>query len=322
MIDLGIVIVNYNTRECLRDCLRSLEANQGISSLVYVVDNCSPDASADMVRAEFPRVRLIESDVNGGYAYANNIGLRALLGLAPPPRFVLLLNPDTVLPPNALAETLRFFDAHPDAGIVGPKLVMADGKLDLACRRSFPSPEVAIYHVLGLTRLFPRHKRFGRYQLTFLDENQVAQVDSVVGAFMMMRAEALCGAGLLDETYFMYGEDLDLALRVKRCGWRVYYNPAVQVLHYKRAASKGSAKAQYEFWRAAYIFYRKHYRDTTPLPLHALLMLGFAAKGRGKLVSEMLRPLAPAPNESEIRTPAVRSQATTTQSQAAEVIGR
>lgn len=299
-MDLGIVIVNYNTRDQLRDCLRSLQASQGVSFLTYVVDNCSPDASAAMVRAEFPRICLIESEVNGGYAYANNLGLRALLSLDPAPPFILLLNPDTVLPRDALAQTIAFFHQHPEAGIVGPKLVMADGKLDLACRRTFPDPVNSIYHVLGLTRRFPKDRRFGRYNLTYLDENQLTEVDSVVGAFMMLRTETLCQAGLLDESYFMYGEDLDLALRIKRRGWKVYYNPAVEVLHYKRAASQGSARAQYEFWRAAYIFYKKHYAAATPFALRTAISLGLALKGGRRLVDEMRRPLPPAPNAAEI----------------------
>ncbi len=300
-MDLGIVIVNYNTRDRLRDCLQSLEANRGVSFITYVVDNGSTDESVAMVRAEFPRVRLIASAVNGGYAYANNLALRALLALDPTPPFVLLLNPDTVLPPDALARMLAFFATHPDAGIAGPKLVRADGSLDLACRRSFPSPELSIYHVLGLTRLFPKSKRFGRYNLTFLDENVVTEVDSVVGAFMLMRVEALQQAGLLDESYFMYGEDLDLALRIKKCGWKVYYNPAVQVLHYKREASRQSARAQYEFWRAGYIFYRKHYAATTPRLLRVLIACGLALKGGLKLAREMGQPLPPAPNAAELR---------------------
>ncbi len=299
-MDLGIVIVSYNTCEQLHDCLQSVQAARGVSLTTYVVDNASPDGSAAMVRGAFPSVRLIESNFNGGYAYANNLGLRAILAASPPPEFVLLLNPDTVVPPTALADTIRFFREYPEAGIVGPKLVMADGSLDLACRRSFPDPEIAMYHILGLTRLFPRHPRFGRYQMTFLDENQVAEVDSVVGAFMMMRTSALCQAGLLDESFFMYGEDLDLALRFKRHGWKVYYNPAVRVLHYKRAASQGSARAQYEFWRAAYIFYTKHYQAKTPGILRAMIFLGLAVKGGRKLVDEMLRPLPPAPNLAEI----------------------
>ena len=300
MTELGIVIVNYNTRERLRDCLQSLRANRGVSFVTYVVDNCSTDGSAAMVRQDYPDVHVIESASNGGYSYANNLGLRAILALEPAPPFVLLLNPDTVLPQDALAQTLHFFQTHPDAGIVGPKLVMADGQLDLACRRSFPDPINSIYHVLGLDARFPSSPRFARYNLTFLDENEVAQVDSVVGAFMLIRTQALQQAGLLDESYFMYGEDLDLALRIKRHGWKVYYDPTVHVLHYKRESSRGSERAQYEFWRAAYIFYKKHYACTTPLPLRAAIVGGLALKGGRKLVREMRHPLAPAPNLAEI----------------------
>jgi N-acetylglucosaminyl-diphospho-decaprenol L-rhamnosyltransferase len=301
-MDLAIVIVNYNTCERLRDCLCSLQASRGVRFETYVVDNCSSDGSAAMVRAEFPWVHLIDSPTNGGYAYANNLGLRAILSQPSEPAYILLLNPDTVLPVDALAQMVAFLEAHPDAGIAGPKLVMADGRIDLACRRSFPDPENSIYHVLGLTRRFPKHPRFGRYNLTYLDEDQVAEVDSVVGAFMMVRTRALHQAGLLDESYFMYGEDLDLALRIKARGWRVYYNPHVQVLHVKRAASQNSARAQYEFWRAAYIFYRKHYARTTPFLLRGLVTLGLAVKGGRRLVCEMMRPLPPAPNGSEIHS--------------------
>ncbi|MEW5720395.1 MAG: glycosyltransferase family 2 protein [Chloroflexota bacterium] len=300
MSDLGIVIVNYNTRDRLRDCLTSLQASRGVSFVVFVVDNDSPDGSAAMVRAEFPQVQLIESKINGGYPYANNLALRQVLALDPAPPFALLLNPDTVLPPDALAQMLAFFAAHPDVGIAGPKLVMADGKLDNACRRSFPSPELSIYHVLGLDDRFPKSKRFARYEMTFLDENETTEVDSVVGAFMMLRTETLRQAGLLDESYFMYGEDLDLALRIKQRGWKVYYYPAVQVLHYKREASRHSERAPYEFWRAGYIFYKKHYADKTPMLLRALIVCGLAMKGGMKLVREMLRPLPPSPNASEI----------------------
>jgi N-acetylglucosaminyl-diphospho-decaprenol L-rhamnosyltransferase len=298
--DLGIVIVNYNTCEHLRACLKSLEANRGVSFLTFVVDNASSDGSAEMVRDEFPHVHLIVSPMNGGYAYANNLALRKILALDPLPSFVLLLNPDTVLPPDALARMLEFFAAHPEAGIAGPKLVMENGKLDKACRRSFPTPELSIYHVLGLDARFPTSRRFARYEMTFCDENQVTEVDSVVGAFMMIRTQALQQAGLLDEAFFMYGEDLDLALRIKQRGWKVYYNPAVQVLHYKRQASRHSPRAAYEFWRAAYIFYRKHYAHQTALPLRMLIMLGLAWKGGWKLVQEMMRPLPPSPNAAEI----------------------
>lgn len=299
--DLGIVIVNHNTRDLLRDCLKSLAANAGVSFVTYVVDNGSTDASAAMVRSEFPQVPLIVSEKNGGYAYANNLGLRRILSLEPSPRFTLLLNPDTTLPPDALAQMIAFFGSHPDAGMAGPKLVRADGSLDLACRRSFPDPELSIYHTLGLDRLLPRSPRFARYNLTFLNEDETAQVDSVVGAFMMLRTDALRQAGLLDEVYFMYGEDLDLAMRIKRQGWLVYYYPGVRVLHYKRASSVQSPKAQYEFWRAAYIFYRRYYAATTALPMRAFIALGLGIKGGLPLLREMRQPLAASPNAAELR---------------------
>jgi len=253
-----------------------------------------------MVHAEFPGVHLIASDKNGGYSYANNLGLRAILARNPTPPYTLLLNPDTVVPPDALAQMVAFMQTHPQVGVAGPKLVMASGKLDLACRRSFPTPELSVYHVLGLTKLFPTNPRFGRYNLTYLDENQMTEVDSVVGAFMLMRTAALHQVGLLDELYFMYGEDLDLALRIKQKGWQIFYNPTVTVLHYKRESSKQSARAQYEFWRAGYFFYAKHYRATTPLPLHLLVMLGLALKGGRALIREMRQPLPVSPNHAEL----------------------
>jgi len=299
MLDLGIVIVNYRTCDLLRECLQSIYEGRGdFSFQVCVVDNCSQDGSCAMVGEEFPQVQLIESAINGGYAYANNLGLRAF-GFAQTsderpsestPRYALLLNPDTLLPPSALQEMLNFMETHPEAGVAGPRLVLADGSLDLACRRSFPSPAVSFYRMVGLSKLFPRSRRFGRYNLTYLDPDEVAEVDSVVGAFMLVRAEALKQVGLLDENFFMYGEDLDWAYRIKEAGWKVYYNPQVTVLHYKRAASRHSRKANYEFYRAMHIFYRKHYAATTPFWLHWLILGGIALRGGlAALSSRLLR---------------------------------
>jgi N-acetylglucosaminyl-diphospho-decaprenol L-rhamnosyltransferase len=296
LLDLGIVIVNYKTRDLLRECLQSIYESRGdFSYQVCVVDNCSQDGSCAMVDKEFPQVRLIESEVNGGYAYANNLGLRAF-GFAPTsdepsettPRYALLLNTDILLPPSALQEMLDFVDTHPEAGVAGPRLVLADGNLDLACRRSFPSPEISFYRMVGLSKLFPKSRRFGRYNLTYLDPDEVAEVDSVVGAFMLVRAEALKQVGLLDESFFMYGEDLDWAYRIKEAGWKVYYNPQVTVLHYKRASSRHSRRAVYEFYRAMHIFYRKHYAATTPFWLHWLILGGIALRGGLAVLSSRL----------------------------------
>lgn len=284
MVDLAIVIVNYNVRDLLRRCLQSVLASQGtITFTACVVDNASPDGSVEMVRTEFPDVQLIANKENVGYPTANNQGLR-LLGVTATeptrrPRYCLLLNPDTEVPPEAFAQMVAFLDAHPDVGIAGPRLIMPNGKLDLACRRSFPTPAVSFYRMVGLSRLFPNSPRFGRYNMTFLDEDKTAEVDSVVGAFMMVRTEAVESTGLLDERFWMYGEDLDWAKRIKDAGWKVMYYPVVTVLHVKRASSRNSKRAQDEFYRAMLIFYYKHYYHHTPRILHWLIVLAIAVKG-------------------------------------------
>lgn len=270
MLDLSVVVVTYQVRDLLRECLRSALANQGVNFELCVVDNASDDGTADMVRTEFPRVRLIALTKNIGYAAANNAGLRGRDA-----RYLLLLNPDTKLPPDAFVEMVGFMDRHPEAGAAGPKLIRQDGSLDLACRRSFPSPEVSLYRMLGLSTRYPNSRRFGRYNLTYLDPNVVAEVDSVVGAFMLVRQEAIQEVGLLDQTFFMYGEDLDWAYRIKAKGWKIFYNPAVTVLHYKGQSSrKLAARATREFYRAMLLFYRKHYQASTPRLLHCLIVGG------------------------------------------------
>jgi len=294
MLDLGIVVVNWNTRDLLRDCLRSVEQSEGVTYRAVVVDNASSDDSAAMVRAEFPDVTLIENTDNRGYPAANNQGLRQLGfergGPDDAPRYALALNPDTVLPPDALREMVAYMDADPRVGVAGPKLVLPDGSLDLACRRSFPTPEISFYRMIGLSKMFPRSQRFGRYNLTYLDPDVETEVDSVVGAFMLVRREAIQRVGLFDETFFMYGEDLDWAYRIKQAGWTVKYNPRVTVTHVKRAASRQSRRAQQEFYRAMLIFYRKHYRPTTPWWLHGLILTGLALKGGRPLWRELRRP--------------------------------
>lgn len=285
MLDLAIVIVNYNTRDLLRACLRSVYASEGDFSLhVTVVDNHSSDGSVAMVQEAFPQARVIAAPRNGGFAYANNIGLRAY-GFAqgqPPetlPRYALLLNPDTETPPTALAEMLALMDARPELGAAGPRLILPDGSLDKACRRAFPSPMSFVYRGLGLSKLFPHHPRFGQYNLSFLPEDQETEVDSVVGAFMLVRREALEITGLLDESFFMYGEDLDWAFRIKQAGWKIWYYPHVTVYHHKGAASRGNVRVRRAFYEAMAIFVRKHYKMQTNPLLYGLIMAGIAAKG-------------------------------------------
>lgn len=312
--DLVIIIVNYNTCGLLRDCLRSVLASEldlahlpieergpsprRLTLATCVVDNASPDDSVNMIRREFPQVQLIANDHNVGYPAANNQGLR-LYGFSDTPdplgsagglpRYALLLNPDTVLPPDALARMIAFIEAKPQIGAAGPKLVRLDGSLDKACRRSFPTPITSLWHMLYLDRLFPKSPRFSRYNLSYLDPDEVTRVDAVVGAFMLVRGEAIVRAGLLDETFFMYGEDLDWAKRITDAGWEVWYYPKVTVLHIKEAASRSSYKARVEFYRAMNIFYDKHYRATTPFWIDWLIRGGVAAFGWADLTARRLR---------------------------------
>jgi N-acetylglucosaminyl-diphospho-decaprenol L-rhamnosyltransferase len=309
--DLAIVIVNWNTCDLLRDCLTSVYANRGVAFQVCVVDNASTDGSPEMVECEFLQTRLIRNPRNSGFAHANNLGLKAWglgkrgapAGSQPStlniPRYTLLLNSDTVTPPDALVRMVAFMDARPEAGAAGPKLVRPDGALDWACRRSFPTPEVSFYRFFGLSKLFPSSPRFGRYNLTYLDPDQLTEVDSVNGAFMLVRAQAIEQVGLLDEAFFFGGEDLDWAFRIKAAGWKVYYNPSVVVQHVKRASFRKNPQAAFEFERAMWLFYCKHYQATTPRLLNALICAGLVLRGGMPLAREMMR----SPKDERLSSP-------------------
>jgi GT2 family glycosyltransferase len=294
MRDLAIVIVSYNVRDLLANCLHSIEGRDpGLDLEVWVVDNGSVDDTATMVRERFPWVTL-RTSTNVGFSRGNNLALREVLhrsrecGL---PRYVLLLNPDTVVPPGALNELVGFLDAHPEAGAAGPKLLLGDGSLDLACRRSFPTPAVSFWHFVGLGRLFPKNRYFARYNLTFLDPDAVSEVDSVVGACMLVRGEVVAAVGLLDEAFFMYGEDLDWALRIKAAGWKVLYNGQVIVHHLKRASSRQrSTRSILAFYQAMLIFFAKHYAPRTTLPVRWLVVAGIYLRAALALLVNLARP--------------------------------
>jgi N-acetylglucosaminyl-diphospho-decaprenol L-rhamnosyltransferase len=289
LLDVSVVIVNYKVRDLLRDCLRSLVPNlERLRGEVWVVDNASGDGSAEMVAGEFPWVRLIANEQNRWYGAANNQAIRQARG-----RYILVLNPDTVLPPRAIADTIAEMEAHPDIGALGPKLVLADGTLDRACRRSFPSPEVAFYRLFGLAKLFPNHPRFAQYNLLNVDENTPLDVDSVVGAFMLVRREVVERVGMFDEAFQMYGEDLDWAYRIKQAGWRVRYHPSVVVLHYKGQSSRQRPTSSIRmFYDAMHIFYEKHYAGQHSAPYNALIHLGISAYERAVLLRNRFKPRA------------------------------
>ena len=273
--DVSVIIVNYNVREFLEQALESVErAGAGLSVETFVVDNDSADGSAQMVRERFPDVRLIENEENVGFATANNQAIREASG-----RHLLILNPDTLLQEDTLRTLVRFMDEHPDAGAAGCSILNPDGTFAPESRRSFPTPSVAFYRLTGLSRFFPRSRIFGRYNLNYLPIDQESEVDALSGSCMMVRhaalyengrmaergngrAEALSqeGAGLFDEAFFMYGEDLDWCYRIQQQGWKIYYTPETQIIHYKgESTKKGELRYVRLFYGAMLRFVEKHF---------------------------------------------------------------
>jgi N-acetylglucosaminyl-diphospho-decaprenol L-rhamnosyltransferase len=259
--DVSVVIVHYQTPDLLVRCLAALAASDGgVDMEVFVVDNASQGFDAAAMQSLLPGSTVIANPVNVGFATASNQALLLAEG-----RHVLLLNPDAMVEPGALSTMIAFMDQHPDVGCSTARVVLPDGSLDLACRRSFPTPIRSFYRLSLLSRLFPRSRRFGQYNLTYLDEAVQADIDSPCGAFMLVRAQTVAQVGLLDERYFMYGEDLDWAFRIKAAGWRIVYVPAATVHHVKRASSRQSrGRTIGHFYAAMRIFYADHYEHGQP----------------------------------------------------------
>ncbi|WP_281890057.1 glycosyltransferase family 2 protein [Paenibacillus sp. YYML68] len=256
MTTLSIIIVNYNTCDLTIACLQSVLRSRTWSEYeLIVVDNNSVDSSVEQIRMKCPQLTLIANDQNLGFAKANNQAMRIAKG-----RYILLLNSDTVVQPDTLQTMLDFMEANPTVGAAGCKVVLPDGSLDKACRRGFPTPSASFYYAFGISKLFPNSARFNQYQLTHLDPDKDYPVDCLVGAFMMVRREVIDQVGMLDEDFFMYGEDIDWCYRIKEAGWGIHYYPYTQITHYKGASSRRKPfKIIYEFHRAMYLFHRKHF---------------------------------------------------------------
>jgi len=253
---LSVVIVNYNVKYFLEQCLHSVRrAMKGIDGEVYVVDNNSVDGSVKMLEEKFPEVIVIANKDNHGFSKANNQAIRISKG-----EYVLLLNPDTIVEDDTFRKVVAFMDAHPDAGGLGVKMLDGKGRFLPESKRGLPKPSVAFYKIFGLSKLFPRSKVFGQYHLTYLDKEKTHQVDVLSGAFMLLRHETLDKAGLLDETFFMYGEDIDLSYRIKQAGYKNYYYPEARIIHYKgESTKKSSVNYVFTFYNAMIIFARKHF---------------------------------------------------------------
>lgn len=297
--DLSIVIVNYNTRQLLDDCLVSLLAAEKPAGgmEIIVVDNASSDGSQALVREKYPTVRLVVSKVNRGFSAANNIGVAVANG-----RTVLFLNSDTRLEPDALVKPLAYLDQHPEVGALTVRLIYPTGQRDPDNHRGFPTPWNAICHFSGLSKLFPHDSRFNGYFQSYADMTQTHPVDVIAGSYMLMPMALCRELGGWDETYFFYGEDIDFCYRIRQAGYQIIYYPHVEVLHYKGASSglrKESAriakppretriKVAKESVRAMKIFYGKFYRQQYPWLVTAVVLAGIQIRGWFRILKHQL----------------------------------
>ena len=266
-MDLSVIILNYNTRDILRRCLASVFASHtDFKFEVLVADNGSADGSQEMVKSQFPQAKLTENGKNVGFSKGNNAAIGQSSG-----RYVLLLNSDTEVRPNTLDLCVKRMEADKDIGILGCKVLLPDGSLDKACRRKFPNPWNSFLRLFGL-------RRFSNYNINS-PVNQEVEIDAVTGAFLMIRREAMDKVGLLDEDYFMYGEDLDWCWQVKHTGFKVLYYPQAEITHYKYSSSQS---IPFFIIRQAHdamkIFYRKHYADKYPWVFNQLVYLGISIR--------------------------------------------
>ena len=285
---LSVVIVTYHVPHLLRRCLDAVaQADAPFEIEVIVVDAGTDGTGADLRRTD-PGIGVIDAPENPGFGAACNLGVRRASG-----RYVLFLNPDTEVPRDGLVRAIEALEADPGVGVVGPKLVRADGSLDLSARRSFPTPSNALYHFLKLPRLVPTSRRFGAYNLTYIDPDVESDVDAVAGSFMLVRREALEASGLFDETYWMYGEDLDLCLRMRQAGWRARYVPSVVVTHLKGQSSRRRPfRCTYEFYRAMMVFHWKHRARDTSAAMNVAVSAGIVVLGTVAILRDRLRPPA------------------------------
>jgi len=254
---VSALIVSYNVKSMLLKCLEALYAHADVPVEAVVVDNASTDGSAAAVTSAYPEAVVLQQSRNLGFGRANNVGLERCQG-----RFVLLLNPDVTMNPQAVGRMADFLITRPDAAAVGPRLLFPDGKLDPDARRSFPVPSTLFYRTVGLSRIFPKSRTFGRHNMGHVPEGEVHEMDAGTGACLMLRMTALDRVGFFDPRYFMYGEDLDLCYRLKLGGWKIFYLPSASAIHHKGAATRQvQRKMLYERHRAMWSYHMKHHAD-------------------------------------------------------------
>ena len=258
MVKLSIIIVNYNVKHFIEQCLISVfNAINNIETEVFVVDNNSVDGSCVVIKEKFPQVKLIENKKNHGFSYANNQAIKKASG-----EYILLLNPDTVVEEDSFEKCIQFMDAKSECGGLTVKMIDGRGRFLPESKRALPTPKVAFYKIFGLSRLFPKSKKFAKYHLGHLSNNEIHEIEIMPGAYMFLRKETLDKTGLLDEDYFMYGEDIDLSYRITKEGYKNYYFPKTTIIHYKgESTKKGSLNYVFVFYNAMIIFARKHFSN-------------------------------------------------------------
>ena len=285
-MDVSIIFVNYKTPEMTVRAIRAAEASAaGVSHEIIVVDNGSGDGSPSHIRDMCPGVTLIESGENLGFSGGNNLALRKASG-----RYLLLLNTDIVVHDDAIVKSVAYMDEHPDAGILGARVLLPDGTLDHACHRGFPTPRASFYYFSGMARRHPDDSRYTGYTLSHLPKDTTHPVDTVMGAYMMIRRETMDAIGLLDEDYFMYSEDVDYCYRAKTAGWKVIYYHEAAATHYKYGSrGKRRTKTISDFYDSMWIFYQKHYKSMYPFPVTIVVYLGIRIKQITALLGNALK---------------------------------
>ena len=279
---LSIIIVNYNVKHFLEQCLRSInKASKNLDIEIFVVDNNSVDNSIEMVKAKFPNVNTIINKKNLGFSKANNQAIRKAKG-----EYVLLLNPDTVIQENTLSITIDFLEKNTRAGGLGVKMIDGSGNFLPESKRSLPTPSIAFYKIFGLSYLFPKSRKFGKYHLKYLDQNKIHEIDIISGAFLMTRKKIIDKIGLLDERFFMYGEDIDLSYRIQQAGYQNFYLPTTSIIHYKgESTKKTSVNYIITFYNAMIIFSQKHYPTNT---LMYLIKLAVLIRATGSIIKRII----------------------------------
>ena len=285
-LKLSVIIVSYNVKHFLEQCLHSVRAAiVGIDAEIFVVDNASVDGSVKMVKEKFPEIICIANLDNPGFAKANNQAIRQSAG-----EYILLLNPDTIVETDTFAKIIAFMDSHADAGGLGVKMVDGTGRFLPESKRGLPTPIVAFYKIFGFSRLFPKSRIFNKYHLGYLDKDKIHEVDILAGAFMLMRKSVLDKVGLLDEAFFMYGEDIDLSYRIIKAGFKNYYFPDARIIHYKgESTKKGSLNYVFVFYTAMIIFARKHYSAKNAQLFSMLINLAIYFRAFLSIVSRIMK---------------------------------